>query len=54
MTLPDFIEANTEEIDEVIRAACGADYDIADDERESWVSDDEYLYQMALGQGVDV
>lgn len=54
MTLEEFITLNEEEIDNVIMAECGSDYDIDDHDREHWVSNNPYLYEMAISMDVDV
>ena len=48
-----FIDANQEIIDAVIVATNPSAWGI-DDERETWVLNDEYLYTLAQVAGVDV
>ena len=53
MTIEQFITDNQAEIDAAIRSVVpGADID--DDERESWILNDEGLYNWAQRSGVDV
>lgn len=57
MTIADFIRFNRPEIDQVICEAVGTNRQaipIDDDERESWVLNDENLYRWAQSEGVEV
>ena len=56
MTMQEFIGANREAIDVIIRGASGIgpDYPIDDDKRENWIINDEGLYDWARSEGVDV
>lgn len=52
MKMKYFLKENREEIDRVITDGC-SNHDIDDEEREIWVMNDEYLYNLAISQGVN-
>lgn len=54
ITMRQFIRENREMLDEHISAVVGNHSHRNDDERESWVLNDESLYLMALEEGVKV
>lgn len=54
MTLEEYVEEHRGELDKYIREAIGRpNFDLDDNEREDWVLNDEYLYNMALRAGVE-
>lgn len=53
ITIEEFIDSNRTEIDVCIRRVC-ASCDIDDDERDTWINNDEGLYNWARSEGVDV
>ena len=53
MTLQQFIKTNRKELDEIIRSYPNRER-IDDDERELWILNDEYLYNWARGEGVEI
>lgn len=54
MTKRDFLKSNRQEIDSIIKRACGADYRPNDEERWDWVMNDEPLHLWAKRLGVRV
>jgi hypothetical protein len=51
MTIEDFIEEHREEIDVTIHRMVTGSLD--DEERESWIMNDEGLYDWAIDEGVE-
>jgi len=56
MTLAEFVRENRTRIDNIIHGAYPADRMKIqdDDERELWVLNDEYLYEWATSEGVEL
>lgn len=55
MRMREFIRKNRKELDECIRDAVGdPKYRINDEERQTWVLNDEVLYNWAKREGVPV
>ena len=54
MTLPQFIQKHRAELDAAIRVRCPNIGTLNDKERRLWVLNNEYLYQWARDEGVDI
>lgn len=52
MNKRDFMREYREDIDSVIKAACGEDFRINNAERENWIINDESLYRFAIRKGI--
>ncbi len=54
MSIREFIKQNKTEIDKVIRERCPNAPKLNDEDRRQWILNDEYLYNTARGQEVNI
>lgn len=54
MSLQEFIKQNREQLDECIKRACPNARYFNDEERRSWIFNDEGLYNWAKSEGVRI